>query len=361
MTIERTFGAGGDYARFKDILNFLNGIVVANDYTFVQVGDCNETINDYALEFDPNGYTIKFTNDSYHYGELSRGNKIYLPNDSGVYIRLGNTGRIIVEKLNIEKTAWDTGLSSGVSVLNVHRGGAFADNSNILIDKCLTKSSHGLPVGGFGSSAIYVAGFRNNSTCIIKASKAWNASGTGYCFRIGVDANSLGTIENCSAYFDTGSSPGNYCFFLVAENGSQGYIRNCVGSGAGVGDFANLVGSNMQAINCADADGSLVGFPGSRNISNITPADEFISLDDSTPYFLKLKNGSLVAGASALPVKGRAPLKVQFTNSSDYVFQSRNLGDGGTVPLYTTEDIGLNPIPTDEQFYSIGCHQVEVV
>jgi len=358
MAIERSIATiGGDYATFKAACSFLAGIAVANDYTFFVTGDVTEGINDYWAPFNPNGYTIKFTNNDYHYGDFNRGNKIYLPNDSSVYIRLGTRGRIIVEKLNIEKTAWDTGLSSGVPLLTVHRGGFTEDctNSNILIDKCLARSSLGLPVGGFGSTAISINGFREGSTCIIRASKAWNVGGTGKCFSNSVSINSLAAIENCTAY------NGEYGFFLQAPDTAQGYLKNCVGIGCDLFDFVYIIVNNLDVQNCADSDGSLGAFGGSRNISNITPADEFISLDDSTPYFLKLKNGSLVAGASALPVKGRAPLKVQFTNSSDYVFQSRNLGDGGTVPLYTTEDIGLNPIPTDEQFYSIGCHQVEVV
>ena len=368
---EFTFGSGGFFADPQACCQYLEGIVIAENYTFTQVGHSTMPVYVFA-EFEPNGYTIKFTNNDYHYGELSRGNKIYMGNQRGILIRLKNTGRIIVEKLNMEKTEWDTG--GGKSMLNILNGGFAVDTAgtNILVEKCIGRGAQGLPGGGNGAPIITTGEWYYNSIIIFRTCKAWNANGTYGCFNMSSSFGGLALIENCTAYFDPGGpfSAGYYGFQIYAKDGSKGYFRNCVGHGANVqgafyGDFSNNdwrdPTNDVVAINCADGDGTLAAIGGSRNISNITPADEFQSLDDSTPYFLKLKNGALVAGASALPVKGRAPLKVQFTNSSDYVFQSRNLGDGGTVPLYTTEDIGLNPIPTDEQFYSIGCHQVEVI
>ena len=360
---EFTFGSGGFFADPQACCQYLEGIVIAENYTFTQVGHSTMPVYVFA-EFEPNGYTIKFTNNDYHYGELSRGNRIFMGNQRGVYVCIKNTGHIIVEKLNMTKTAWDTG--GGQPMLSVTTAGFSIDttNSSVLVEKCIARGCLGLPGGGNGAPLINVATFNWGSNVIIKGCKAWNAGGTYQCFNIRVYESSFGTIENCTAFFEPGGpfSAGYYGLSINTFNTSLGCFRNCVGSGSSVFDLVNTGDAGtVQAYNCADGDGSLVGFLGNRNISNITPADEFQSLDDSSPDFLKLKNGALVAGASALPVKGRAPLKVQFTNSSDYVFQSRNLGDGGTVPLYTTEDIGLNPIPTDEQFYSIGAHQVEVI
>ena len=359
---EFTFGSGGFFADPQACTQYLAGIVIAEDHTFTQVGDCTMPVYA-ASEFNSNGYAIKFTSNKYHYGDPNRGWKVYLADGASFGIRFGsgaatNNGSITVEKLNFERVA----SSNQGTLLSITNNTAFFPiYPTLRVDKCLFK---GISDFGVYITDIDWGGYTDNCDVRITGCKAWNCSRWAFYNKTAVPPafRHKKVFENCVAYnCEVGFVGGGS---IWDDRGTT--FRNCVAVDCTTDFSANYLHPPYDPTtprhliqNCACSDNSLVY--GSRVINGITAADEFQSLLDTVPHFLKLKNGALVAGASALPVKGRAPLKVQFTNSSDYVFQSRNLGDGGTIPVHTTEDIELKPIPTDEQFYSIGCHQVEVV
>jgi len=117
--------------------------------------------------------------------------------------------------------------------------------------------------------------------------------------------------------------------------------------------------------NCAGDDSSIAdavaaGFPQAYNcLSNIVPADEFQSLDDTNPSFLNLIQGVGSLDANASPLRGKAPMKVGFNAEALLDGYAPNLGKNGAAPQIpgNDEDISGNKRPGYDGAYSIGAYE----
>jgi hypothetical protein len=215
---------------------------------------------------------------------------------------------------------------------------------------------------GRGSAGFYFP-ILELSTCRIWNLKVWDTvrpagapafSAAGvYLERFG-STDVIPVVENCTFYNS---------FLQMDDEPLVG--RNIVafnnGTVAPTTDFVTNRADLNVIENCADTDGRIDDeFPGQNtNTQTVVYADEFQSLDDTNSRFLYLVDGELNVDGTGVPVRGRAPHEVQFTDLTDYSFPGI-LGTAGIEPEEHTTDIEDLAIPSPEGYYSIGCHQGQI-
>lgn len=372
--ITRTVGSGGDYANFAAAINAIDAAGgLTNNTKLLQISDVNEDIP-HVGDLNCNGYTLYLDSNNPHRGNPNSGHTIYLTTiNTGLKISADNT--INVRNLKIKNTVIP---SSYFTFLNIDQplssGSFFVDN--ILIVGLNRSQERGLRIG------------RNSSYYRATNIKIYNCGDCGFLgdysgVRYAGEFRGRKTIENMTVY-NCGRSGGSYRtgIFLKSDNRpawpNSAYnhtCRNVVSVNGGVnGDYyfkdslpITGDGAYDMLYNCADSDGSLIananlkdGLTVEDQVGNITPADEFESLDDTNDRFLFLPRGKKYGNMTAAPTAGRKPLKVQFNSAVRYDELSNRLAKGGTKPLYAgNTDIAGVSRPAGDGSYSIGCHQCE--
>lgn len=204
--------------------------------------------------------------------------------------------------------------------------------------------------------------------------KLWNCREECFYPEPSISEYDLGLIaENCTFYQPARVGGHNSCVSLRETC----TLRNCVAAfDAGVGGpldgfrvtSAGFFVPSVRYENCAASDdihdGAAPPVPIVRVdcIDNIVLADEFISVDDTNPKFLYLRNspGTRECVAAANPLRGNAPLSVNF--SSNLVIERPGAGQlaaAGRATSYATTDIEGLPRPGEDGQYSIGAHEFQ--
>lgn len=137
-------------------------------------------------------------------------------------------------------------------------------------------------------------------------------------------------------------------------------LRNVVSADCANADYLNN-STNINFINCADSDGTLLTCGGNLTNCqhNIIPANEFESLTSTDDNFLRLYKGRLSANPVVDPDRGLKPLKCKFTSNALYNYGGNVLPTGGILPTIETNDLA------EERYgkygdYPIGCYNAEI-
>ena len=159
--------------------------------------------------------------------------------------------------------------------------------------------------------------------------------------------------------------------FYHAYNGASGGVLEywqwennvCADTFAG-GTHSAYYMTAAQPLNqmdaCADDDGTLPAFCVAP-VTGVTDND-FLSVDNTSDDFLKLPGPiTRQLNANANPLKGTAPLKVNFESSIGYNYPESILINAAITPKITTRDIEGITRPREDGYTSIGCHEPETV
>ena len=268
-----TVGSGGDYATwaaaFTDIANLTGNL------TFTQISDVTETAESLIRE-DLGGYAFVCTSNSQHGGNPKAGWLITQNSDDYTFRLQGvGAGSMSLDGVHILSAVAQTGSKSVVFANN-------NDSSTVNINDNLIDCN-----GGTGHRGIDVRDA--NVTHQIYNNVVWEAENEGILI---VVSNAANLIENNIFY---GCNEG-----LQFTSDALGVSRNniCVSTTTDFVDISAATGYNNASYDATAANANWG--TGTGNIENITPANEFVSTDDTSPYFLKLKDGSL-DGAGATP------------------------------------------------------------
>lgn len=341
---KRKVGVGGDHADWGAAYIWLQASDPLDaDYEFRQISDCTVAAWGGGGILDMNYHTVRFYcpwADS-HQGDPTKGYMTYINGIAmGVRDNTGGADRyedvFKFEGLNIERIdASITPIGIWIQSQNVGSG------TTGVIKDCIWR-------GNGNDRTIYItdsATQLNISNC--KIANVNNA------FRVVNKYNAARTIiENCSV--DDCNEAGAY-FDLITLVAT---FRNVTITNSPPNDCWQ--GSLSYLYNCADDDGSMVA-SGATLIdpqSNIVPADAFVSVDRTNPLWLKLPAGSASAKGSASPVRGKAPLEVQFNSTLNFNSDSI-LGQTGMRPTLQQTDISGNERPGDDNLYSIGAEEIQ--
>lgn len=355
MAINRTVGTGGDHTDWQAAWNWLaTQAPLTNNYIFTQISDITMPASAWtvgALNCGNNSITFQCLNS--HNGDPNEGYQTGVPSDQYA-LNLSwptNFDTVTINGLRIVKTVQDTVISN----IMINFGSANEDGIYI-VSNCLFKGLYA-GAGDLGGHAF--PSYRlNANNCRIYNCKFWDLNdvidNSGIAPDTGTDYTCY--MENCTAY-----ACGNGVY-LINSNNRNFVLRNVVIVDSVVDDYQLQDGGTRESelYNCADSDGTLgtIGGIRERNVSNVTSADAFESLDDTSSDFLTLPDGDKSADASASPQEGAAPLDVQF--NSDILFASgeSDLIGVGTVPLYAGSlDVAGISRPDARGAYSIGCHE----
>lgn len=269
---------GGDFKCFS-IANY-HTVTLTGDVVYTQISDID---SEYAgsLSASLNGYNLTYTSNKIHKGVLANAWVIKYITPGLMAFNFVNSGNGTIEVNNIYIRADANLVSSNTFGVNV--GNITSGNMTIIIRDCLFNSN---------SNRLRLATRVADDTPIVEIYNcvAWGSPTGGYAFSTAINVSTV--IENCIVAdslgrgFDVGSMPVN--------------INNCVAINCGT-DCFNGIGS-ATGYNNADTDGTCADAnwsTGSDNVESITPANEFVSLDDTNSYFLKLKASSILKNAGA--------------------------------------------------------------
>ncbi len=354
--ITRTVGVGGDFADFRAARVALEAVTpLGNDYEFDQISDVAEAAVWPTNLLDLNAHTVTFTC-SYNQARLNNFLSWYTismsPNIEMNMVQnvLGNTSNTVWEYLFPFRNS--VNLGAHATIIGV---GCSGRGNTSTVRDCYIKGIVGVVFGDYGLTMTRERDGLKMSNC-----KIWGCW-RGLNLQQGVSSPGNYTnkyIENTDFY---ANRTGVYLPNIGYDN--YGRFKNVVSCGSTYRDWDGLGGgvASIYAENCADSDGTLIPVVGSNNLFNIVPVDEFKSLDDTNADFLKLNDGEFNVGGISVSERGEAPLKVQFADQTEYSWPDGVLADGGTAPTLTDEDIEGLSIPNAEGFYSIGCHQAQIV
>jgi len=283
--IEQTVGSGGDYANLAAVATALGTSLLADDRRFTLISSILEPAG-CLIQPNVNGHTIIFDSTNPSRGDPTKGWEIDV-NGSGVVAFLpSGSGKIIVKDLRVKAS-----VSGNYMLLSLRSNGPDTEFTDIVVD----------------------AGARNGSfTELVEFEAGPSASAS-----TDLMAKNLTIFGSAS----TGSQPGlsidkgGYAGSIIAENVtvrgpfSNGIncnsraqvLRNCVCSGTLNNDYSGInasTGVNNASEDATAADGNWAS--GTGNITGITPADDYLSLDETESDFLQVKaGGSLAAGGVA--------------------------------------------------------------
>jgi len=293
MAIFRTVGNGGYYSNWNDALSSLP-LSWLDSYTFKQISDVEVTseLPDFDSSYNTHGNKLTIYSEKPHFGNINEGYKTII--DSALAIRLFDfqwlSENVEVFNMNFYVENFPGGLNS--TILNFISG----------------KHDAGLPLGNvskivhdniFQIRGMLWTGIRQNGnmfgiTNIISTDHYWNNifldpsyrcvnlreyDGVGLSFRF---ENNIGYSE----VFERG--------IFIGESGTlPKYIRNNAMLFPGTPTRKNFVYSSVCVAkgNMSQDDSADDAPSQSDNIINVTPEDEFVSLDSSSQDFLKPKYG----------------------------------------------------------------------
>jgi hypothetical protein len=387
MATVKTFGAGGEYATWREAMAPLVSGGLSDDTTLLQVGDSTESVDGLAPNTDwlnTNGYNLTITQ------SVFQQYKIYLTGGSSLYFLIlclpppspepDKLSTITSQNLHIIRQSglanYGTDLCMGNSYYAAWRAGIIRRNNfvykNIFLENKATGTQVAIQPGEQYSNQTFInikiTGYTNGFNAYPKTQGGGNP---------GDENNDGRRYENIS------SQNCQECFNVVGSTTLAGTYKNCVGLKRDNASAKCFVGgfTYNTFLNCADSDGSLPDHTG--KITGITDAD-FLSVDPSSPNFLKIDTtsalfgtgttdilaenttdiegnprpnelGSVSIGAhepvvtvdfSGTPLTGTAPLAVQFTDLTTYLPTSWlwDFGDGTTSteqhPLHTYTEAG---------------------
>lgn len=277
-----TVGSGGDYATWYEAAIDCASQTLTGDLTFTQISDLTLTTDAFFNGLDVNGYTLEITSNSPHNGDPESGWKTFVGYGAifDIYNPTGPTGSIDVNGLVLKTTTTNL----GDEVLNVQNTAGGAVGSILVHDIIIDGRSVTLSPN-YNYCYVY-CGVTGQTI------KMFNVKGV-HCRsnnRAGIWAYNVALLsriilENCSCQQTPGASSGNG--FQLYQTSGEIVMRNCAALGfAGRGFYNSVVGSVVY--NCMSDDGTAIT-PGGGAwgayydcIINVTPADEFTSLDPAT-------------------------------------------------------------------------------
>jgi len=277
MTVYRTFGAGGDHANIQALWEYLQGVdPLADDYEFMQVGNCTETGWPATPHVTFNSHTVKIYcpfADS-HQGDPTKGYVVTIT--SGISLRMrGNTPTIadilILDGLYFNRT-------DNINNNLIYAGSWVAGSGMTLrFRNLILKSTSTAAQGGRGIRGAQPQDVWEVTNCKFKLFNQ------GFNDQLAVTGGGSKVIEHCS--FDE-CNEGIGC-------GGTWTIRNTVAINCATQGWGNC--NNCHIWNSADDDGSLTTSRGEMIDcrQNITPADEFKSQAFTSPDWLKLNDGTV--------------------------------------------------------------------
>ena len=364
-----TVGDGGDFASPEAAVAAFNGVDIADDLTFDQISDVVCSASMILSGLQPVGYKIRYTcsyNEA-HLNDWQNWYKISVTGGGIFGLNSWSNGKLIWGTLEMDHfylednragfgTIVDFVSSMQVVSWDFLNIGGYANVHDFLIDgKARGSMGFYFPVLPLVTTKIW--NFKVWDTVKLAPAPLSTSAGIYLERSPGVNAVPAPVVENGTLYNS----------FLEMNTGMFVTARNIVSSNnsveVGAADYITDAVAGNTIENCADTDGSIdAQFPGqnTNTKTGIVPADEFKSLDDTNSKFLFLNDGSLDVGGVAVPERGEAPLEVQFTDQTTYTTEGV-LATGGTEPTLTDTDIEGLDIPNAEGFYSIGCHQGQIV
>ncbi len=340
-------GTGGDYTTFMAARNAIDGAPLADDYTLDLISDVTETLTATG-NLAYNGKTITLT---CSFNEANIENpigwyKVTLAADIWINFTGNsfNVGSNVVQYLWIQRTALNTFAPRDMIAMGGNND-AFVTTLHHLFFKGNGSTTRGDVAWGSGTS---------NLTLTAYDIKMWDM-----LVGIDLDITTVSAVRR-TRYFENITMYNCVNGYYTTDNVWNLFnLKNIVIAGSSGTDWPTQH-AQLTITNCADSDGSLT--TGVNTQSNIVPADEFVSLDDTVNDFLKLGGGTFDVGGKAVPQRGKAPLKVQFTDQSVYDFPVGVLAVNGTAPTIEGHDTDIEDlaVPSTEGFYSIGCHQAQI-
>lgn len=172
-----------------------------------------------------------------------------------------------------------------------------------------------------------------------------------------IGTNQIVTIENCTSYL---------CHYGLAHTSAipvvvQYNVRNFASVGSAGVDYFSLLSTleNVNFINCADSDGSLL-ITGGNLIGckhNAVPVNEFESLVAASDNFLKPIKIDATVHIEGSPRTGPVILKTKFSNEIRYSSEGI-LAKSGIPPTLTDRDLAGN-LYGEFGLYPIGCYNAE--
>ena len=363
--ITKTVGVGGDYANFDLALEAYAVGLLADDLTLNQISaDIAEPALSGSRQVNLNGHTLRITcsyneanpDDWQNWYKLncgaSTGLKVVVDGAAGI-----KAGNVVVDYMYI---VWTSGAVGGLQFC-LHIIDTSSMVSQQSIDRCHIDGNNG---AGSDLNCISISQDVAAQTTVTNC-KLWGAKRSIY-----VNDLAYGTtvIEDCTMRSTDAAFDAAYAVCYIRGSG----ITNIINSVATQPNFALLNGFcyrkstidsadvKMNLYNSASEDARITGY---ADIAvdceeNITPADEFQSLDDTNATFLFLTEAVLGADFVGVPLAGNRPLSVAFTDLSAYDYGDGVLGYSGTVPTHAgATDIAGNDRPNFESKYAIGCHE----
>ena len=289
-----TVGSGGDYTNWAAVKTaLLAAHPLADDWTVNQISNTTDTfINPTQLKYGGKTVTFQCTNNETNDDDHTKwytstftaaAPTAYAMDMQGDTIAGSGGGNFVCKYLYFIQTT----INNSAVLLRLGGGVNYAIISTI--SNCLFKGS-----GYTGGSGL--THYNNSDYVRIYNCKFWNLD-----YGIDLEINNLQTfsgpcrvfVENCTIYnCDEGVYIGETA---AATQQVFANIKNVVSCGCNTNDWVDTgSGTYYQRLfNCADSDGSLDSLDSDilqyNSISNIVAADEFISTDDTSSDFLKLK------------------------------------------------------------------------
>jgi hypothetical protein len=363
--IHYTIGVGGDYADFNSAVNALAAILwpgLTDDYEFEVISNLtNSTAYSGGVVY-LNYHTVKFYSSVPHLGNPLKGNIITCTRTATIATAQSVEGRgtLIFEDLYFKANP-----GFGSELVRIQVAMEFFEyiqwkTRKTVIKNCMFDGNGTAQISLKCASAEY-------SLWELSNLKIWGHQFWGLNFGYsGILVNPGETskfIENVIIFNDVNGSVGMLSNGLGDSGGDDTYYKNvisCRNGATGSDWFTGMQAARCIVDNCASSDATCPVTFGSNNLRNIVTVNEFESLDDTNPNFLKLNNGQLVADPIAEPDRGVKPLRVRFTGNIDYVWPSGQIYNAGTIPALTINDIAGAQYGR-YGYYPIGCHNAEIV
>lgn len=300
-----TAGSGGNYTTwalaFADIAN------LTADLLFTQIDNTIETASSVMTEA-LGGFDFTITSNASHLGNPNNG-WVTTHNFDGILFNFQATGigNIEVKDLHINIQAVQAGASLIIySHPNNNHTGNFIVHDNMI------------DAAGKKARAIYIQSTSPTPNPLVYNNTIWDIVGLGVGIS-NVANNADAEIENNTIYS---------CVIGIDANTKLGVFTNnvCIANGT---DFLNI-GVVVTGNNNASDDGTAANGnwgAGANNVPNITPANEFASLNDTSRNFLKCSRGgdnifksgkAPVVGANTTGIRGNArPHSTQYSIGAD--------------------------------------------